>query len=215
MSKTPSSAGRFERRSVRFCPVSTVIAATTTVADDREYNEGKRDDRWREKATARGNSTLKNDEFKVQISEKQRRVEEVAKELLKNYHHGRIYQNDESNKCKNRRFEDEDEDDASCCSSDLFELEHLLEVGSDHHRRYREELPVYETTHVHTNRAIANGECLVTGYSDSDYAADVDTRRECLVTGYSDSDYAADVDTRRSVTGYVFTLGGSVVTRTS
>uniref|UniRef100_A0A803LNT2 Malectin-like domain-containing protein n=1 Tax=Chenopodium quinoa TaxID=63459 RepID=A0A803LNT2_CHEQI len=41
------------------------------------------------------------------------------------------------------------------------------------------------------------------------------TIRECLVTGYSDSDYAADVDTRRSVTGYVFTLGGSVVTRTS
>uniref|UniRef100_A0A803MCI9 ZF-HD dimerization-type domain-containing protein n=2 Tax=Chenopodium quinoa TaxID=63459 RepID=A0A803MCI9_CHEQI len=39
--------------------------------------------------------------------------------------------------------------------------------------------------------------------------------KECLVTGYSDSDYAADVDTRRSVTGYVFTLGGSVVTRTS
>uniref|UniRef100_A0A803L974 Uncharacterized protein n=1 Tax=Chenopodium quinoa TaxID=63459 RepID=A0A803L974_CHEQI len=35
--------------------------------------------------------------------------------------------------------------------------------------------------------------------------------RECLVTGYSDSDYAADVDTRRSVTGYVFTLGGSVM----
>uniref|UniRef100_A0A3Q7HAN8 Reverse transcriptase Ty1/copia-type domain-containing protein n=1 Tax=Solanum lycopersicum TaxID=4081 RepID=A0A3Q7HAN8_SOLLC len=34
---------------------------------------------------------------------------------------------------------------------------------------------------------------------------------QCLVTGYSDSDYAGDVDTRRSMTCYVFTLGGSVV----
>uniref|UniRef100_A0A3Q7IES9 Reverse transcriptase Ty1/copia-type domain-containing protein n=1 Tax=Solanum lycopersicum TaxID=4081 RepID=A0A3Q7IES9_SOLLC len=29
--------------------------------------------------------------------------------------------------------------------------------------------------------------------------------------GYSDSDYAGDVDKRRSMIGYVFTLGGSVV----
>ena len=33
----------------------------------------------------------------------------------------------------------------------------------------------------------------------------------CLVTGYSDSNYAGDVDNRRSMTSYVFTLGGSVV----
>ncbi|XP_042035223.1 secreted RxLR effector protein 161-like [Salvia splendens] len=33
----------------------------------------------------------------------------------------------------------------------------------------------------------------------------------CSVTGYSDSDYAGDVDGRRSMTDYVFTLGGSVV----
>ncbi|CAM8924307.1 unnamed protein product [Rhodiola kirilowii] len=34
---------------------------------------------------------------------------------------------------------------------------------------------------------------------------------QCLVTGYTDSDYAGDVDSRRSMTGYVFTLGGSIV----
>ena len=35
--------------------------------------------------------------------------------------------------------------------------------------------------------------------------------KECLVTGYSNFDYAADVDARMSVTGYVFTLGGFMV----
>uniref|UniRef100_A0A3Q7EF08 Reverse transcriptase Ty1/copia-type domain-containing protein n=1 Tax=Solanum lycopersicum TaxID=4081 RepID=A0A3Q7EF08_SOLLC len=34
---------------------------------------------------------------------------------------------------------------------------------------------------------------------------------QCSVTGYSDSDYAGDVDTSISMTVYVFTLGGSVV----
>ncbi|GJW77493.1 protein NLRC3 [Tanacetum coccineum] len=34
--------------------------------------------------------------------------------------------------------------------------------------------------------------------------------REYLVAGYSDSDYAADLDARRSLTGYVFTIGSSV-----
>lgn len=34
---------------------------------------------------------------------------------------------------------------------------------------------------------------------------------KCLVAGYSDSDYAANLDARRSLTGYVFTVGSSVV----
>ncbi|KAJ4723712.1 Retrovirus-related Pol polyprotein from transposon TNT 1-94 [Melia azedarach] len=34
---------------------------------------------------------------------------------------------------------------------------------------------------------------------------------QCLMTGFSDSDYAGDVDSRRSMTGYVFSLGSSVV----
>ncbi|XP_073130842.1 secreted RxLR effector protein 161-like [Henckelia pumila] len=33
----------------------------------------------------------------------------------------------------------------------------------------------------------------------------------CEVTGYCDSDYAADLDKRRSISGYVFTVGGNVV----
>uniref|UniRef100_A0A3Q7EAS5 Reverse transcriptase Ty1/copia-type domain-containing protein n=1 Tax=Solanum lycopersicum TaxID=4081 RepID=A0A3Q7EAS5_SOLLC len=47
------------------------------------------------------------------------------------------------------------------------------------------------------------------GTSDVGLIYEGDT--QFLVTGYSDSDYAGDVDTRRSMTGYVFTLGGSVV----
>ncbi|KAE7998489.1 hypothetical protein FH972_003031 [Carpinus fangiana] len=49
--------------------------------------------------------------------------------------------------------DDDDDDDAqSYSSSDLFELDHLVGIG-----RYREELPVYETTNFQTNQAIANG----------------------------------------------------------
>jgi hypothetical protein len=50
--------------------------------------------------------------------------------------------------------EEEESDVASCASSDLFELDNLSAIGIE---RYREELPVYETTHLGTNRAIANG----------------------------------------------------------
>ncbi|KAL8501948.1 hypothetical protein ACS0TY_021176 [Phlomoides rotata] len=48
----------------------------------------------------------------------------------------------------------EDEDCMSDSSSDLFELDHLSLFGDD---RFCQELPVYETTHFDTNRAIASG----------------------------------------------------------
>ena len=35
--------------------------------------------------------------------------------------------------------------------------------------------------------------------------------KECLVAEFSDSDYATDLGARRSLTGYVFTVGNSVV----
>lgn len=59
----------------------------------------------------------------------------------------------------NQRFDYEEEDDdfddaVSCSSSDLFELDNLSVIGIE---RYREELPVYETTNFKANCAIANG----------------------------------------------------------
>jgi hypothetical protein len=50
--------------------------------------------------------------------------------------------------------EEEDDDDSSCSSSDLFELENLAEIDMN---VYQRELPVYETTHLERNRAIAKG----------------------------------------------------------
>ncbi|MED6193001.1 hypothetical protein PIB30_014986 [Stylosanthes scabra] len=51
--------------------------------------------------------------------------------------------------------DDDDDDDMSCSSSDLFELDHLI-GSSAAGIRYNEELPVYETTNLETNNAIAN-----------------------------------------------------------
>ncbi|KAL6000669.1 hypothetical protein ACLOJK_006395 [Asimina triloba] len=103
-----------------------------------------------------------DDNLKIRLVEKSKRVEEAAKEMLKEYqlkkrermeeviravHHSHEHVDDDE--------EDDDDDDAgSCSSSDLFELENLTAIGME---RYREELPVYETTHLGTNRAIANG----------------------------------------------------------
>ncbi|GAB2293302.1 hypothetical protein Dimus_027505 [Dionaea muscipula] len=139
LSKTPSSAGRLEqnggaKRSVRFFPVSVIIGE-----DSRPC--GKKSLYGKEEASM----VHFDDEFRARMREESRRIEEVARDLLKNY------QNNE------RKFDnvDDDDDDESCCSSDLFELDNLFDIGVG--RRYREELPVYETTHLDINRAIANG----------------------------------------------------------
>ncbi|KAL4310745.1 hypothetical protein GQ457_01G038990 [Hibiscus cannabinus] len=110
LSKTPCSRNNGTKRSVRFC------------LDEEEDNH---------QTSTRKLPTDK--ELERRIIEQNRRVVEAAKDVLKNYH-----------KSDNMRGicnsdEEEEEDAASCASSDLFEL------------------PVYETTHLHTNRAIANG----------------------------------------------------------
>ncbi|CAA2974610.1 Hypothetical predicted protein [Olea europaea subsp. europaea] len=50
--------------------------------------------------------------------------------------------------------DDSDVDDKSCASSDLFELESIGRVGN---RSYEEDLPVYGTTSLRMNKAIASG----------------------------------------------------------
>ncbi|KAK9076862.1 hypothetical protein SSX86_005196 [Deinandra increscens subsp. villosa] len=66
-------------------------------------------------------------------------------EFLRKYDHKKIDLDDD---------EEEEDDMASDSSSDLFELDHLAMIKRD---QYCEELPVYETTHMRTNRAIASG----------------------------------------------------------
>ncbi|KAF8090970.1 hypothetical protein N665_0460s0011 [Sinapis alba] len=81
------------------------------------------------------------------VMEENRRVIEAAKELIRTYRKNKDVVNISGEE------EEEDEDDgASCASSDLFELDNLSAIGIE---RYREELPVYETTRLNTNRIIS------------------------------------------------------------
>uniref|UniRef100_A0A3Q7EV12 Reverse transcriptase Ty1/copia-type domain-containing protein n=1 Tax=Solanum lycopersicum TaxID=4081 RepID=A0A3Q7EV12_SOLLC len=69
--------------------------------------------------------------------------------------------------------------------------------------RDRERRKIFLSQRSYIQKVLARG----TSYVGLIYGGDT----QCLVTGYSYSDCAGDVDTRRSMTGYVFTLGGSVV----
>ncbi|GAV84947.1 hypothetical protein CFOL_v3_28389, partial [Cephalotus follicularis] len=156
LSKTPSSRGKLSngtKRSVRFCPVSVIVDEDCRPCGQKNLYET--DQHQNRKPTM--------DEYN--IMEENRRVVEAARDLLRSYHKKKeefdireicnigidqqISDNDDE-----EEDEDEDEDAASCASSDLFELDSLSAVGID---RYRQELPVYETTHLGSNRAIANG----------------------------------------------------------
>ncbi|XP_027356016.1 protein BIG GRAIN 1-like B [Abrus precatorius] len=154
LSKTsPSSRDKSVKRTVRFYPVSVIVGEDSRPCGHKCLYE--REDTslmavsvptaWKI-----GKSCIKkNDE---EVLDKSKRVEETAREFLKEYH-----RNQRKSDLILRDFPNEDEDDddaASYSSSDLFELDHLAVMGNN---RYCEELPVYETTHVSTNRAIANG----------------------------------------------------------
>ncbi|BAT98324.1 hypothetical protein LR48_Vigan192s002100 [Vigna angularis] len=143
LSKTPSSRSG-AKRSVRFCPVSVVVDEDCRPCGHKNVYEGAED-------LAASNGKNRSEELRLHVMQESRRVEELARDLLKNYQKKNEVEFDAV-----MHYEDEDDDDdvASCSSSDLFELDNLSAIGIE---RYREELPVYETTHFNTNRAIANG----------------------------------------------------------
>ncbi|KAK6153571.1 hypothetical protein DH2020_013210 [Rehmannia glutinosa] len=126
--KTPSSGGKSsggEKRSVKFFPVDNYDSMKSAI----------------------------DEELLAHIMEKNRRVEEAARDFLMNYQK----KIEIGNLGLDQNFIEEEDDDfdaASYASSDLFELENLSAIGME---RYKEELPVYETTHLHDNIAIANG----------------------------------------------------------
>ncbi|XVF35284.1 hypothetical protein REPUB_Repub18cG0132400 [Reevesia pubescens] len=163
---SPSTRERLRngvKRTVRFCPVSVIVDEDCRPCGQKCVYEEEDSSllsvsvptAWK---IGKSPSRKCEEELKFQIMEKTRRVEEMAREFLKEYHLNQkksdfVSRESRSNYVVDEMDEDED-DAASYSSSDLFELDHLVLIGND---RYREELPVYETTHVETNRAIANG----------------------------------------------------------
>ncbi|XP_061364029.1 protein BIG GRAIN 1-like B [Gastrolobium bilobum] len=146
LSKTPSSRSG-AKRSVRFCTESVIVDEDCRPCGHKNLHEGE-EGLVANSAMKKNYGKNSNEELRFHVMQESRRVEELARDLLKNYQKKNEVDFD-------LHYEDEDDDDAvSCSSSDLFELDNLSAIGIE---RYREELPVYETTHFNTNRAIANG----------------------------------------------------------
>ncbi|ESW26599.1 hypothetical protein PHAVU_003G132800 [Phaseolus vulgaris] len=166
MSKTSSSAKKSNangvKRSVRFYPVSVILGEDSEPQPSYHkcsniYESGP-------------NFTVRKITRSSSITEQKNTVrgnengaeEAAARGFVKGYRNSGkgefdirgFYGNEEEDDDDDEEEEDE-EDDVSCSSSDLFELDHLVGAA-----RYQEELPVYETTNLETNKAIASGLCL-------------------------------------------------------
>ncbi|TKY74869.1 hypothetical protein E2542_SST03634 [Spatholobus suberectus] len=159
LSKAPPSSNNKLRdgvkRTVRFYPVSVIVDEDCRPCGHKCLYEEDTRVMAVSVPTAWKIGRKKNEEEEEKVVDKSRRVEEAAREFLKEYHRSQKKSDLILRDFPNEEDDDDDDDDAaSYSSSDLFELDHLSVIGNN---RYREELPVYETTHVSTNRAIANG----------------------------------------------------------
>ncbi|XP_027182970.1 protein BIG GRAIN 1-like A [Coffea eugenioides] len=139
------------KRTVRFCPVSVIVDEDCRPCGHKStYDQDS--DRFGKPPLMSQNSTV------------QRKTEGAAaaaerdRDNLKAYHQNHKKENFAIDRMiqdhHEEDYDDDDEDAASDSSSDLFEIDHLALFGNN---RFCEELPVYETTHLDTNRAIASG----------------------------------------------------------
>ncbi|CAL9218921.1 unnamed protein product [Arabidopsis halleri] len=144
LSKTPSSSEK-SKRSVRFCPVNVIFDEDSSSKYNKNNNKVYGNNE-REYESTRHHHHHNFDTLEIRVMEENRRVIEAAKELL------RTYQKKNKDVVEISGEDDDDDDALSCTSSDLFELDNLSAIGID---RYREELPVYETTRLNTNRIIS------------------------------------------------------------
>lgn len=163
MSKTPSSAKKSNtngvKRSVRFYPVSVILGEDSE--PQPSYHKCSNIYESEPNFTVRKitrSSSIK--ELKNGVRGEENGAEEAAaRGFVKGYRNsgkGELdFRGFYGNEDEDEDEDDDEEDDASCSSSDLFELDHLIGAA-----RYQEELPVYETTNLETNKAIASGLCL-------------------------------------------------------
>ncbi|XP_076881855.1 protein BIG GRAIN 1-like A [Bidens hawaiensis] len=128
----------------------TCLSKTTSSSRGKLNTDVKRSMRFypasgSDSSVAKLDRNLVNEEVKRRVNivkNYERKVEYVFDSIKDN-----VTSNDDDN--------DNDNDDTSYASSDLFELDHVsFGIGTD---RCMEELPLYETTSVDVNRAIANG----------------------------------------------------------
>ncbi|KAF6140554.1 hypothetical protein GIB67_006001 [Kingdonia uniflora] len=142
LSKTPSSSNRSSingvKRTVRFYPVSVIVDEDCRPCGQKSLFEGdpprNRNQSYQTDFSARDFNTFRDiyevEALKFEREERKKKFEEIARDIA----------------MRDVVYDDEDDDDvASCTSSDLFELDNLSPIRIE---RYREELPVYETTHL-------------------------------------------------------------------
>ncbi|XP_074332820.1 protein BIG GRAIN 1-like B [Apium graveolens] len=130
------------KRSVKFYPVSVIVDEDCRPCGHKCIYEEEVEQF--KKPMPRSQTNLRQPILPV-VDHKRNNVPKINEDLKKNDFVSTINQDGDY---------DYEDDCASDSSSDLFDLDHLASFKDD---PYCEDLPVYETTHLGLNRAIANG----------------------------------------------------------